>query len=101
MSIAKGNFNTKLPDIQTDDEIRQLRDSFDYMQGSLTQYIQDLKSTTAGKQRLESELNIAHNIQMQMLPKNFADIKLADVYADIHPAKEVGGDLYDVTSATR
>lgn len=98
MSIAKGNFNTKLPDIQTDDEIRQLRDSFDYMQGSLTQYIQDLKSTTAGKQRLESELNIAHNIQMQMLPKNFADIKLADVYADIHPAKEVGGDLYDVTS---
>ncbi len=98
MSIAKGNFHTKLPEIKTDDEIKQLRDSFDYMQGSLTQYIQDLKTTTAGKQRLESELNIAHDIQMQMLPKNFADITLADVYADIHPAKEVGGDLYDVTS---
>ena len=97
MSIAKGNFNTKLPDIQSEDEIKQLRDSFDYMQGSLTQYIQDLKTTTAGKQRLESELNIAHDIQMQMLPKNFADITLADVYATIHPAKEVGGDLYDVT----
>ena len=98
MSIAKGNFHTKLPEIKTEDEIMQLRDSFDYMQGSLTQYIQDLQTTTAGKQRLESELNIAHDIQMQMLPKNFADITLADVYADIHPAKEVGGDLYDVTS---
>lgn len=96
MNIAKGDFNTRLPEIKTNDEIMQLRDSFEYMQESLTQYIQDLKTTTAGKQRLQSELNIAHDIQMQMLAKNFEDIKLADVFADIHPAKEVGGDLYDV-----
>jgi sigma-B regulation protein RsbU (phosphoserine phosphatase) len=57
-----------------------------------------LKSTTANKERIESELRIAQAIQMGMLPKSFPafpdrdDIALA---AKIVPAKEVGGDLYD------
>ncbi len=96
--IAKGRFNTPLPEIKTDDEIRHLRDSFAEMQSSLTHYIDELKTTTAKKASMESELNIASGIQMSMLPKVFPpypDRKELDIFGALTPAKGVGGDLYD------
>ena len=96
--IAKGDFTAELPKIQSQDELKDLHDSFKYLQNSLVKYIDELKSTTANKERIESELRIAQGIQMGMLPKSFPafpdrdDIALA---AKIVPAKEVGGDLYD------
>ena len=95
ISIAQGNFSTPLPEIKTEDEIRQLRDSFDYMQRSLTSYIDDLKASTAANERFESELGIARNIQMAMVPKNFPQLDTLSLHAVMLPAKEVGGDLYD------
>lgn len=95
MEIAEGKFNTKLPEIKSQDEIKDLRDSFEHMQKSLTSYISELQSTTAVKERIQSELNIASNIQMSMLPKNFPDHNLVDIDALLKPAREVGGDLYD------
>lgn len=95
MSIAQGNFNTRLPIIKYDDEIGKLRNSFDYMQKSLFTYIDELKATTSAKERFESELNIARQIQMHMVPGNFPCNAGFDLYAMIQPAKEVGGDLYD------
>lgn len=50
------------------------------------------------KSRIESELQIARNIQMAMLPKTFPhypESKDIDMAGEIVPAKEVGGDLYD------
>ncbi|KWW30994.1 MAG: sigma-B regulation protein RsbU (phosphoserine phosphatase) [bacterium P3] len=91
MNMAKGNFNTKLVEVNTNDEMRMLRDSFAYMQQTINQYISELRTTTASQQRLESELNVARGIQEGMLPKNFPD----NLYAMLSPAKEVGGDLYD------
>ena len=100
--VAKGNFRAPLPDIRHDDEIRQLRDSFSNMQQSLSQYIDELKTTTAQKSSIESELAIARNIQMAMLPVNREDRVQkdldevpVDIYATLNPAKAVGGDLYD------
>ena len=96
--IAHGEFDAELPKIQSQDELKDLHDSFEYLQQSLVRYIDELKSTTANKERIESELRIAQAIQMGMLPKSFPafpdrdDIALA---AKIVPAKEVGGDLYD------
>lgn len=58
----------------------------------------ELKETTASKERIESELSIAREIQMGMLPKIFPpypDRNDVDLHAILHPAKEVGGDLYD------
>ena len=96
--IANGDFTVELPLIKSHDELKELHDSFEYLQHSLVKYIDELKSTTANKERIESELRIAHNIQMGMLPKIFPafpereDLTLA---AKLIPAKEVGGDLYD------
>ena len=94
--VAKGNFNAPLPDIKHNDEIRLLRDSFGNMQQSLSQYIDELKTTTAQKSAIESELAIARNIQMSMLPKLATDgTQELGISATMNPAKEVGGDLYD------
>ncbi|MBP9987330.1 MAG: SpoIIE family protein phosphatase [Bacteroidales bacterium] len=95
LSIAQGNFNTCLPELRYDDEISKLRDSFEVMQKSLTDYISDLKATTAANERFESELNIANAIQMAMLPRNFPHNEMVDLHATLLPAREVGGDLYD------
>ncbi len=95
VSIAEGNLDTPLPDIHSEDELLQLRNAFDHMQNSLKQHINDLQTTTASKERLQSELKIAHDIQMGMIPTAFPQRQDLDLFASMTPAKEVGGDLYD------
>ena len=97
-SIAKGNFEEKLPDDGRSDEIGQLSQSFGDMQQSLMRYIDELKETTATKASIESELKVASAIQASMLPRifpPFPERKDIDLYASMIPAKEVGGDLFD------
>ena len=53
-----------------------------------------LEETTAAKERIESELRIARDIQMSMVPGIFPERDGLDMYAEMTPAKEVGGDLY-------
>ena len=96
--VAKGNFGTTLPPLKSHEEIHMLRDSFEQMQRSLTRYVEELKSTTAQKASIESELKVAHNIQMSMLPKTFPpypDREDIDIFGQLTPAKAVGGDLFD------
>ena len=54
-----------------------------------------IEETTAVKERIESELRIARDIQMSMVPTMFPERDDLDLYASMTPAKEVGGDLYD------
>ena len=96
--VAKGNFKTVLPELKSRDEIHMLRDSFGQMQQSLTQYVEDLRATTAQKASMESELKVAHDIQMSMLPKTFPpypERNDLDIFGSLTPAKGVGGDLFD------
>ncbi len=53
-----------------------------------------LEETTKAKERIESELRIAREIQKRMLPHVFPRRRDVDLYAMMTPAKEVGGDLY-------
>ncbi len=53
-----------------------------------------LEETTQIKERIQSELRIARDIQMSMVPNVFPDRKGIDMYAAMTPAKEIGGDLY-------
>ena len=54
-----------------------------------------LEETTSIKDRMESELRIASDIQMSMIPDVFPDKEGLDMYASMTTAKEVGGDLYN------
>ena len=95
--VAKGNFNVPLPKVKSR-EIVALRTAFDDMRVSLSKYIDELKETTASKVAMEHELEIASNIQMQMLPKKyppFPERTDIDIYGEVVTAKEVGGDLFD------
>ena len=53
-----------------------------------------LAEMKAAQERIESELRIARDIQMSMVPSVFPEREGLDMYASMTPAKEVGGDLY-------
>ena len=53
-----------------------------------------LAEMKAAQERIESELRIARDIQMSMVPSVFPQSEGLDMYASMTPAKEVGGDLY-------
>jgi sigma-B regulation protein RsbU (phosphoserine phosphatase) len=88
--IGEGDLNHRL-DVNTGDEIETLANSFNQMIG-------DIKTITAEKQRINSELAIASEIQNDMLPRifpTFSNHKYFSLFAKMAPAKEVGGDFYD------
>ena len=61
----------------------------------LQQAYDRLEKTTSAKERIESELRIARDIQMSMVPSDFPHRPDLDIAAYMKPAKEVGGDLYN------
>ncbi|MFH0996516.1 MAG: SpoIIE family protein phosphatase [Pseudomonadota bacterium] len=80
------------------DEVGRLAESFIYMRVELKKNIHGLMDAIAARQRLESELNVARDIQLGILPKiypAFPEHKEFALFALLEPAKEVGGDLYD------
>jgi len=96
--IATGDWETPLPPVRHDDEVGKLTRSFEHMKTSLKKYFNDLKATTAARERIESELRIARDIQMGLVPKEFPPFpekQEFEIHAILEPAREVGGDLYD------
>ena len=59
-----------------------------------TIYRRRITKMQAVQERIESELRIARDIQMSMVPSVFPERKGLDMFASMTPAKEVGGDLY-------
>ena len=90
--------NTKLREISKIREMYDLGDCVETMENDVIQYMENLKEVTAETERIGTELALATDIQANMLPNifpAFPDIKEFDIFASMHPAKEVGGDFYD------
>jgi sigma-B regulation protein RsbU (phosphoserine phosphatase) len=95
--IGAGQLDTKIPEPVRKDEIGTLTDDFSSMRDALKTYIQEVQEATAKQQKLESEIQIAKDIQMSMIPgAGNAVITNNDfqLYALLRPARSVGGDLY-------
>ena len=94
--IAGGNFDKKIEDVKTGDELEHLAVSFNAMTDELKRYMTNLEAETAARERISTELNVATNIQLSALPHDF-DLgrKDVEIFATMHAAKEVGGDFYD------
>lgn len=95
--VSSGDLNYTLT-VKTGDEIEELAGAFNRMTADLKEYISNLQKTTAEKERIESELQVANKIQSSMLPRTFPpypEIKNLDLYATMEAAREVGGDFYD------
>jgi serine phosphatase RsbU (regulator of sigma subunit) len=95
--IADGDLSRRV-EVDASNEIGRLAVSFNRMTSQLGESIERLKSTTVAKERIESDLRVAHEIQMGILAKIFPPFPRRpefDLHAMIHPAREVGGDFYD------
>ena len=95
--ISNGNLDYRAQ-IHDNDEIGDLAENFNEMAASLKEYMHDFGVVVAEKERISSELNIATQIQADMLPKilpPYLGHEKFEIYASMNPAKEVGGDFYD------
>ncbi len=93
-----GELTGLLKKIRHRNEIGKLANSVEKMSRDMNKYIEDLTHATAEKERLGAELNVAKQIQSEMLPRVFPPYKdhpEIELYASMTPAKEVGGDFYD------
>jgi sigma-B regulation protein RsbU (phosphoserine phosphatase) len=69
---------------------------FDLIQLTIRRFTVNLKNSISEKERMESELKIAHAIQTSLLTRNFfPERKEVEIFATMTPAREVGGDFYD------
>lgn len=96
--IGSGNLERRV-EIHSGDEVEELANRFNIMVTELKEYMDNLEVTTKEKQKIESELNVAKNIQESMLPKIFPKFCHQEGYeiaASMDPAKEVGGDFFDI-----
>ena len=83
---------------RTDDEIEVLALAFDDLSKKTRKYIDEVTEITREKERVSTELAMATQIQESMLPSifpAFPERPEFDIYASMHPAREVGGDFYD------
>ncbi len=96
--IGTGNLDHNI-EIRSNDEIGQLAKSFNSMTHDLKDYIDNLSAVIKEKEHISSELNVAASIQNDMLPSiypTFSNIEYLKLYAKMMPAKEIGGDYYDI-----
>jgi serine phosphatase RsbU (regulator of sigma subunit) len=89
--VRQGDFTHKIA-VRSNDQLGELATSFNQMTAS----IEDLLREAAEKKRLEEELRIAHEIQMSLLPQGPLRMRGVSVTALCVPAREVGGDYYDL-----
>ena len=95
--IGAGKLDKTLPEPVRNDEIGLLTSAFSVMRSALKKYINDLQESTALRQKLESEIQIARDIQMSMIPgagRVLLRQNKFQLFALLRPARSVGGDLY-------
>lgn len=96
--LAGGDLQTRVEGVRPGDEVGQVAESFNSMVADLNRYIEELTTTTAAKQRIESELDLARRIQLSILPRTYPAYPQhpeMDLFGRTIPAREVGGDFYD------
>ncbi|MCA1989712.1 MAG: SpoIIE family protein phosphatase [Desulfarculus sp.] len=96
--LAQGDLTAQVSDVPPGDEIGDLAATFNNMVRELNRYVTELTATTKEKARIQSELDLARQIQQSVLPRiypPFPDRMEFDLFARTLPAREVGGDFYD------
>ncbi len=84
--------------LRQQDEIGVLARSFVNLEQQLRDSIRRLRETTAEKERIESELKVAREIQRNILPREIPDAERGgrfELHAQVTAAREVAGDFYD------
>ena len=97
--LSETNLEFKMEDeFRTGDEVEELAQSFATVSHKTVEYLDTVRRITAEKERIGTELSLATQIQVSMLPHivpAFPDRKDFDIIGSMDPAKEVGGDFFD------
>ncbi len=88
--INRGEFAYRI-NVRGYDQMAELETAFNSMSHSLEGLIAEQKE----KQRMESELAIAHEVQEQLFPRDLGNLKSLEVHGVCRPARSVSGDYYD------
>jgi phosphoserine phosphatase RsbU/P len=91
--INRGDFEHRIQ-VRERDQLAALQTAFNSMTESLQRLIAEQKE----KERLQSELEIAHEVQEQLFPRNISGTKTLEVHGICRPARIVSGDYYDFLS---
>ncbi len=86
-------------ELHTGDEFESLAETMAEMEKEIEVFEEDLTRVTKERERLSAELDVAAQIQREMLPQIFPlypERHEFEVFASMDPAKEVGGDFYDI-----
>ncbi len=88
--VAKGDFSYRIP-VKGKDQLAELNTSFNNMSAQIEQLVVIAKE----KERMESELAIAREVQNQLFPRSAPVMKAVRLTGVCHPARSVSGDYYD------
>ena len=91
--INRGDFEHRIA-VRERDQLAALQTAFNSMTESLQRLILEQKE----KERLQSELEIAHEVQEQLFPRNVSGTSTLEVHGICRPARIVSGDYYDFLS---
>jgi len=90
-----GDFSENFNDIPTSSDISVLAQALSDMRTNILDYTEKERQDAADKQKSQSELEIARNIQTASLSQNYPQHEAFKISTKIIPAREVGGDFYD------
>ena len=88
--IARGDFGYRIP-VKGKDQLAALSTSFNNM----TTQLQSLVKVAKEKERLQSEVEIASEVQNQLFPRSAPPMRTIELFGACHPARTVSGDYYD------
>jgi sigma-B regulation protein RsbU (phosphoserine phosphatase) len=88
--VEAGDFSHRVP-IRKKDQFSELATSFN----SMTQRVEQLIAEVKEKEKLESELEIARQVQAQLFPREVPKLQTLELAGVCHPARVVSGDYYD------
>ncbi|HST77411.1 MAG TPA: SpoIIE family protein phosphatase, partial [Verrucomicrobiae bacterium] len=91
--VNRGDFEHRIQ-VRERDQLAALQTAFNSMTESLQRLIAEQKE----KERLQSELEIAHEVQEQLFPRNVSGTQTLEIHGICHPARIVSGDYYDFLS---
>ncbi|MDQ6701077.1 MAG: SpoIIE family protein phosphatase [Acidobacteriota bacterium] len=88
--VTAGDFSHRI-EVRGGDQLAELGASFN----SMTEHLERLISVEKEKERLQSELEIAKEVQYQLFPKAVPTLRTLELTGTCHPARMVSGDYYD------
>jgi phosphoserine phosphatase RsbU/P len=91
--VDRGDFVHRIPALHSgqQDQLGALARSFNLMTGSLERLMVEQQE----KERLQSELSIAQEVQANLFPRNVRDLPTLELHGICRPARSVSGDYYD------